>query len=934
MRNNIFPYCFANRQHAIACILQCACLLFSINSYGQQPPAHDAFTLRVMTYNIHHANPPSAPGVIDIDTIAAVISNQQPDLVAVQEVDVFTRRAGNINEAAQLAERLNMHVYFGKAINYDGGQYGVALLSKFPLKDCITYPLPSAADTTAEPRVLAVATVLLPNGRMIRFGSTHLDVKSAGNRDLQVQEIVRTAQQQSLPFILAGDLNAVPSGNCIQLLDAHFTRTCNPCAPTIPVHQPNRTIDYVAYYPSQAFTVASHEVIPERYASDHLPVLAVLTMRNRAASDTILQRYQSWLMDTATPADITAYLNTLDSVGQWRDIDYNDQQPANWQVSHHLLRVRAMALAWNNPAVTWYRNEEVKQVIFKSLHHWLQHRYQSKNWWHNKIGVPQLMRDIVILLRKEMDAATLHAALEVVAQYGKWDTHTGANLTWSADLALHYGALTGNDSIIRHAVQKLVDEINISTGEGIQPDYSFHQHNQRLQIYHYGRAFLYDNVRLAWELLHTQWQFPEEKMRLLSDFVLNGWQWMARGKHTVPGTLDRSVSRPGALHAADISQLIPYLSAIDPANAHKFLSMKGQAESNNNSVAGFRYYPYADFVSYHTPAFSFFLKTISTRTLPVESINNENLKGRLMHSGDAYLVRNGHEYYNLMPAWDWNLLPGVTVFPGAATAARLPWVGGVSNGQGGAAVMDYKLEDEKGGAVTAKKAWFCHHEQVICLIAGLTQHNIAGPVQTALDQCRRQGPVTVQGNKLLTDEGEYTFENIHWIHHAGTAYILQQPAPVAVRVATQTGRWSDINASVKLPPVTEKVFTPVLNHAREQLNTGYVLAAAKTPAAAEKIARKPAWTIVRNDSLCQAVQWKDGTLMIVFHAEGSVQVQNRKKISVDKPCVLLITKDTIHGSNPMGREEVVTVAINEKNFRLTLPANGFTSSLNRKKSRP
>jgi|ADGO01.1.fsa_nt_gi Polysaccharide lyase family 8, super-sandwich domain. len=102
----------------------------------------------------------------------------------------------------------------------------------------------------------------------------------------------------------------------------------------------------------------------------------------------------------------------------------------------------------------------------------------------------------------------------------------------------------------------------------------------------------------------------------------------------------------------------------------------------------------------------FFLKTISSRTLPTESINNENLKGRLLHSGDAYLVRDGKEYYDLMPVWDWNLLPGVTVFPGAAAAARLPWVGGVSNGMSGAAVMDYQLTDEKGGSLTAKKPGF------------------------------------------------------------------------------------------------------------------------------------------------------------------------------------------------------------------------------------
>jgi chondroitin AC lyase len=928
MRTTMFSYS-SIKLHALARIFLCACLLSSLNGYPQQPAYPNTPTLRVMTYNIHHANPPSAAGVIDIDTIAAVIKKQQPDLVAVQEVDVFTGRSGNIDEASELAARLNMYVYFGKAINYDGGQYGVALLSKFPLKDCKTYPLPSAADTTAEPRVLAVATVQLPGGNTLRFGSTHLDVKSAGNRDLQVQEIVRIVRQEPLPFILAGDLNAQPSSSCIQLLDAHLTRTCSPCAPTIPVHQPNRTIDYIAYYPSKAYEIISHEVIPERYASDHLPVLAVLSMRFHAETALILQRYRSWLTNTEVVPDITHYLNTFDSSAQWRDIDYQDQQLANWQVSQHLLRVRALALAWTRQDSYWYRNIRVKQFMFDALQHWLQKRYHSNNWWHNKIGVPQLMRDIVIVLRPYMDSATLRSALEVMAQYGNWQTHTGANLTWSADLALHYGALTGNDSIIRHAVQKLVSEIKMSTGEGIQPDYSFHQHNQRLQIYHYGRAFLYDNVRLAWELQGTQWQLPAEKIQLLADFVLQGWQWMARGKHTVPGTLDRSVSRPHALHAADIMKLIPYLSAIDSANAPQFIAIAESQEKNNASVAGFRYFPCADFAAYHTPAFSFFLKTISSRTLPTESINNENLKGRLLHSGDAYLVRDGKEYYDLMPVWDWNLLPGVTVFPGAAAAARLPWVGGVSNGMSGAAVMDYQLTDEKGGSLTAKKAWFCHNERVICLMAGLTQRNIVGPMQTAIDQCRWVSNVTVDGDQELTDEGEYTFENVRWLYHAGIGYVFLQPSSVSVRMKKITGNWSDINASIKLPPVREKVFTPVLQHKQHTVNTGYVVTMATTPAAVATISRKPDWTILRNDTLCQAVQWKDGTQMFVFHTKGSAEIQNKKKITVDKPCMLLITKDSIYGSNPAGKEEVVTVAINKKSVRLTLPANGFSAFLKR-----
>ncbi|PKD21647.1 hypothetical protein APR41_01265 [Salegentibacter salinarum] len=76
--------------------------------------------LKVMAYNIHHANPPSKPDTIDIDAIIKTIQGQDPDIVALQEIDANTTRSGEGNQAEILEERLGMNVFFSKAINYDG----------------------------------------------------------------------------------------------------------------------------------------------------------------------------------------------------------------------------------------------------------------------------------------------------------------------------------------------------------------------------------------------------------------------------------------------------------------------------------------------------------------------------------------------------------------------------------------------------------------------------------------------------------------------------------------------------------------------------------------------------------------------------------------------------------------------------------------------
>jgi endonuclease/exonuclease/phosphatase family metal-dependent hydrolase len=235
-------------------------------------------TLRVLSYNIHHANPPSRPGVIDLDAIVRVMNEQQPDFVALQEVDVYTGRSGkDVHEANVLAAKTGMHAFFAKAIPYDGGEYGVAVLSRFPVKEGHAYALPSVAGVKAEPRVLCTVTVTLPEGRRLMMASTHLDVtKSDSNRILQTEEITRILAQAAMPVILAGDMNAKEGSKAISILDSTFTRTCKGCPFTIPVDIPRNAIDFIMYKPASAFRVVQHRVIPERYASDHLPVLATL----------------------------------------------------------------------------------------------------------------------------------------------------------------------------------------------------------------------------------------------------------------------------------------------------------------------------------------------------------------------------------------------------------------------------------------------------------------------------------------------------------------------------------------------------------------------------------------------------------------------------------------------------------------------------------
>lgn len=642
--------------------------------------------------------------------------------------------------------------------------------------------------------------------------------------------------------------------------------------------------------------------------------------------DTILSRYRDYLFHTVPPGDVMQWAGSLKADGQWPDIDYASQQRANWEVSQHLRRVRDMVLAWANPASEYYHNTVLWKAVNAGLDLWLEKRYKNINWWHNEIGVPQYMRDIIIGAGNQLTAAQRAGALAVMDQLKVGGT--GANLIWSADLGFHYGALTHDSAMMGKCRELIIREIKITRGDGIQPDYSFHQHGGRLQIYQYGAAFLKENTRLAWELRGTAWAFPKEKVDILADFVLKGWQWMARGIHTVPGTNDRAVSRLDALHSADIRGLLPYLSALCPEDAAAFKALYERQNGAGKPLAGFRYYPYSDFTAYQRPGFSFFLKTISDRTLPAESINKENLKGGLLNSGDAYLISGGNEYFNLMPVWDWNKLPGITGFEGAAKAGRLPFSGSVSDGGIGCTAMDYLMEGKDPQQnISAHKFWACHGDEVVCLIAGLRSAHIEGEIYTVLDQCRWRGPVTINKPGQTLKAGNYKLSKVKWIHHAGFAYIPLTPAAIDLKIGEASGEWSSVNASETDKPVTEKIFLPLLllPVQPKEISTGYVLAACKTPRQAMRLSGKPGWKVLRNDKDCQAIRFGDGAWMAAFFSADSLKMPDHSLIRVDKPCLLLMAGHTLYFSDPAHKGGTLIIKIKGKEMQLLLPADGSTA---------
>ncbi len=233
-------------------------------------------TVTVLTYNIHHGE--GLDGKIDLVRIASILSREKPDFVALQEVDQNASRSGKVDQAGELARLTGMHHVFGKAMDFQGGAYGQAILSRWPIKSHKVHLLPQRSGR--EPRIAVAAEIDGPVPGFV-FSGTHLDHQL---EDIRVEQ-ARTlngllASNQKQPGILVGDFNAVPSSETFAILTGKWNDAAGTnAAPTIPAGNPRNRIDYIFYRPGANWEVIRTSVLNEPVASDHRPVVAVLRFK-------------------------------------------------------------------------------------------------------------------------------------------------------------------------------------------------------------------------------------------------------------------------------------------------------------------------------------------------------------------------------------------------------------------------------------------------------------------------------------------------------------------------------------------------------------------------------------------------------------------------------------------------------------------------------
>lgn len=635
--------------------------------------------------------------------------------------------------------------------------------------------------------------------------------------------------------------------------------------------------------------------------------------------------------------------------GSWSDINYQAKDITKWQPSEHLDRLKTIINAYTDKSSTFYGNPQIFAKIQHALEYWYNQDPKSDNWWHNEIDVPQKIGELLISLRYGTQKLPKALESELVERMkrGSAEEKTGANKT---DIALHYlyrALLTEDKDLLKLSLDQLFEPVALVDGaEGLQYDYSYLQHGPQLYISGYGAVYLTGIVKVSKYVAGTSFAMSKEKLDLFSTFYRNVYLKTFRSKYIDFNVEGRGVSRKDILIKKSEKYRINNAKLIDAKNAEDWENIRLRVDSTE--APDYKVTPYhqhfwkADYTLHVRPNYSFNVRIASNRTNRSEAGNKENLYGRYLSDGATNIQVSGPEYFNIMPVWEWDKIPGTTSVDNTEDLlldkfwghlGDNAFAGGVSDKVYGATA--YQLEYD---GVSAKKSWFFFDDEIVCLGADIRSSGDRN-VTTTLNQAWLKGKVS----SSVADVKQGALENMNftangWLFHDGVAYLFPNAAKVNVSTQVQTGSWYKINNSFGKEEVSGSVFKSWLDHGKQPQGADYayiVLPGLKDAGTLKKY-NNPI-EIVRNDKDVQAVYHKKLNLVqVVFYSAGTVAV-NGIDISVDKPTVLMLkalkgNEKEVLVADPLQKETALKVSLKniksgvQKDLSIALPVGPYKGS--------
>jgi chondroitin AC lyase len=611
---------------------------------------------------------------------------------------------------------------------------------------------------------------------------------------------------------------------------------------------------------------------------------------------------------TAKETEIRRYLAAQKSDGSWPDIDYTDKSRSAWRPADHLTRMLALIVRARQNAIDPDERNRCIAAVHSAMTFWIARDFNCPNWWYNEIGVPKMLGNIALLLDTDLHDPERSYITSIAMARSKVGSMTGQNRVWLAGNGIMRAALSNDDALLKKSTDVIAEEIRITDGEGIQPDFSFHQHGPQQQFGNYGMAFAVEMCKWACVLRSTPFAFSDDKLAILRNYLLLGQNWVtwngamdisSCGRQLFPGS-------PGK-KAGVIRGVFRTMIKADPQHAANYRAFVDRNTNGGaNDLVGDRFFWRSDYLIHRTPTVMVSLKMSSARVIGGETVNSENLQGLHLADGATFIYRTGREYDDIFPVWDWRKIPGTTEVQNDApldwssktSHLKTDFVGGACDGQTSCCAMHFERD-----GLQAKKAWFFAGNTILCLGADITS-NANDAVLTTIDQClsektARTGPPT---------NGGYA-----WIEHAGIRYTSLAGPAIQLTDQQQTGTWTSVfrNPSSPKQPISKQILTLSISHGSHPNAAAYAYSI--SPAEI----KLPEIKIIANDAKLQAVKIGDWAAAVCWTSTAADL--DGHLLAVESPCIVLNDAGKWTVCDPTQKLKSLRLSIDGKAHAIDLP---------------
>ncbi|KAH9486902.1 Hyaluronate lyase [Psilocybe cubensis] len=649
------------------------------------------------------------------------------------------------------------------------------------------------------------------------------------------------------------------------------------------------------------------------------------------------RRLSSIIGAAASPNQIPAWLSTLGSDGKWPDneVDYTTGCPArraNWPAQTHWQRILVMAAAWHGGLAggdQFVQDSTLRAAISSAMDYWFGRDFTNPacldsggtpacpcdnpdnslwntNWFSNIILIPELVSQTCLLLNDTLAETQLNNCTHMTGRtYATFDTSingvgtlTGANALDVAKIGIDQGLLTYNVSLLTDAYRRVHLELQIKNGikaDGIRADGSFGQHSGMLYNGNYGVTN--DLLDLEVEAGGTQFAANSDSQDAFAT-LFDGDRWMIF-RNSITGVLHwdfqnvflifvflfitRRATGSIKINLTEVLELGNQWSSDSLINFANSLNAPTD-NANAGQLQGNRMFYANDYMVQRGKNYVTTFKMFSSRTQNTECTNLQNPEGFHLSDGVLYTYLAGNEYEDIAAAWDWNLIPGITVDYGATplvcgTTQQTgieSFVGGASDDTIGIAALRYTNPLTR-SLHFQKAVFFLDNDVQHIMISNITSQTNA-PVYTVLDQKRFDGNIMVNG----VASQSMSKAQVQTLWHGNVGYTFPDfngTASVSVQFGEKSGNWSTIGTSTQ-PPITVNLFAAWIEHESLLSSIEYTAFPGTTQKQFKQKTNELKLQTIQNDGVISALfDEPNQTFMAVFWVEagGSVTFAPGKK---------------------------------------------------------